>query len=233
MAYETSLEIVALRVSFNNVDQKNAIHEIEMKYKSDLKDAENQKLAVELAASRQKLAGRNLLLIIISLSLAIFAYLLYTKHKLNRGLHNSYKVLMKDYKEKANKRKVPAIQDEEEDEKEAAVIFAKLKQYFAENEPFLNSSIRVNDIAEGIEVTPKEISSSLKKYRYVNFKNFVNEYRVEKAKELLEYETTQHLTIAAIGAMAGFGNKQSFYSEFESITGVTPGYFRSNFIDQP
>jgi len=71
MAYETSLEIVALRDSFNNVDQKNAIHEIEMKYKSDLKDAENQKLAVELAASRQKLAGRNLLLIIISLSLAI------------------------------------------------------------------------------------------------------------------------------------------------------------------
>ena len=233
MAYETSLEIVALRDSFNNVDQKNAIHEIEMKYKSDLKDAENQKLAVELAASRQKLAGRNLLLIIISLSLAIFAYLLYTKHKLNRGLHNAYKVLMKDYKEKANKRKVPAVQAEEEEKNDEAVIFAKLEQYFAENEPFLNSSIRVNDIAEGIEVTPKEISSALKKYRYANFSNFVNEYRVERAKELLEDEATQHLTIAAIGAMAGFGNKQSFYSEFESITGVTPGYFRSNFIDQP
>ena len=105
----------------------------------------------------------------------------------------------------------------------------QIREFFEKSEPFLNPGIRVGDIAEKLKMNPREISLILKKNNFANFSSFVNEYRVERARQLFQNEEYKYLTVEAIGEMAGFGSKQSFYLVFETITGVKPGFYRSKF----
>jgi AraC-like DNA-binding protein len=60
----------------------------------------------------------------------------------------------------------------------------------------------------------------------MNFKTFVNSYRIREALRLLAEPEFQHYKIEAIGKQAGFGSKASFYSAFSSVTGSQPSEHR-------
>jgi AraC-like DNA-binding protein len=53
-----------------------------------------------------------------------------------------------------------------------------------------------------------------------SFTNLINEYRIEKAKELLE--TENNFTVEGIGYESGFNSKSTFFTTFKKITGKTP-----------
>ena len=57
-----------------------------------------------------------------------------------------------------------------------------------------------------------------------NFTIFVNEYRINQAKELIV--TDKHLKLESIGYACGFNSKSTFYSAFKKITGMTPAQFK-------
>lgn len=56
--------------------------------------------------------------------------------------------------------------------------------------------------------------------------DFVNEYRINYAKELLLDQKRQDLTVLEILYDAGFNSKSSFNTEFKKRTGVTPTEYR-------
>ena len=224
-AYEISKELQLLQDSFLNIEKQKVIREMELKYASNLKEVENKNLIDKLEARERELTVRNLLLIVISISLTIFGYLLHTKNKLNRGLNYAYKVLQSESREKSKSNNSVTQIEKSEDAK----VMMQIREFFEKSEPFLNPSIRVGDIAEKLKMNPREISLILKKNNFANFSSFVNEYRVERARQLFQNEEYKYLTVEAIGEMAGFGSKQSFYLVFETITGVKPGFYRSKF----
>ncbi len=56
--------------------------------------------------------------------------------------------------------------------------------------------------------------------------DFVNEYRINHAKNLLLDQKQQDLSVLEILYDAGFNSKYSFNTEFKKRTGVTPTEYR-------
>ncbi len=55
---------------------------------------------------------------------------------------------------------------------------------------------------------------------------FVNEYRIEAAKNLLHNPLFNKYSVEAIGMEAGFKSKSAFYTAFNTSLGMSPGTFR-------
>jgi len=61
-----------------------------------------------------------------------------------------------------------------------------------------------------------------------HFFDFVNEFRIEKAKSLLTNPAKQDLTIQEILYEVGFNSKSSFNTAFKKHCGLTPTQYRKS-----
>lgn len=103
----------------------------------------------------------------------------------------------------------------------------QIKKYMAEQEPYLEPKFSLQDIASRIEMPLREVSVLINRYMGQHFFDFVNEYRIKKAKELLKNATRNELTIQQILFDAGFNSKSSFNTAFKKNTGLTPTEYRN------
>ncbi|MCO6477541.1 MAG: helix-turn-helix transcriptional regulator [Phaeodactylibacter sp.] len=101
-----------------------------------------------------------------------------------------------------------------------------LVRYMETQEPFLDEGLKLDDVAAAISTPAHHISEVLSNELHTNFFDFVNGYRVEKAKALLRSPETREAKILAIAFDAGFGNKSTFNRVFKKFTGLTPGQYR-------
>lgn len=122
------------------------------------------------------------------------------------------------------------IQQNTFDEK---IIFEKdkrildiLTNLMEEQELYLDPDLKLNDIARKIGVHRNIISKIINQYWKVNFFQCVNNYRIEKAKELLLDPNYKHLSIEGIAKSVGFNSKSVFNPLFKKKYGVTPSNFR-------
>ncbi len=126
------------------------------------------------------------------------------------------------FKPKKSKKKL-----NEHDEKLLQSIYNKLILLQEEEKVFLSKSIKVADLASRLNQNEKTISRSINKYSNGNFNTFINSFRVQYSKELLQSGRLNHYTIEAIAEECGFANKVSFYNAFKSDTGMSPKQFRA------
>lgn len=131
--------------------------------------------------------------------------------------------LLKPISDVAPKKKSSPIID---DEKNKQIEF--LKDYMVEKEPYLDSSLTIQDLAEQLNMPVKDLSALINLYMNKHFFDFVNEYRIEKAKEILKDPSQKELTILEILYQVGFNSKSSFSTSFKKYTGTTPTDFRKN-----
>ncbi|SHK77294.1 AraC-type DNA-binding protein [Chishuiella changwenlii] len=103
-----------------------------------------------------------------------------------------------------------------------------LKEFMIKNEPYLDSSLTIQNLAEQVEMPVKELSALINLYMNKHFFDFINEYRIEKAKEILKNPSKKELTILEILYEVGFNSKSSFSTSFKKYTGTTPTDFRKN-----
>ncbi|WP_426475122.1 helix-turn-helix domain-containing protein [Chryseobacterium balustinum] len=113
-----------------------------------------------------------------------------------------------------------------DDEKNKQIEF--LKKFMIEKEPYLDSSLTIQDLSEQVKMPVKDLSTLINLYMDKHFFDFVNEYRIEKAKEILKNPLQKELTILEILYEVGFNSKSSFSTSFKKHTGKTPTDFRKN-----
>lgn len=116
----------------------------------------------------------------------------------------------------------PAIDDQKNKQ-----ILA-LKEFMVEQEPYLDSSLTIQDLAEQVKMPVKDLSALINLYMNKHFFDFINEYRIEKAKEILKDSSQKDVTILEILYQVGFNSKSSFSTSFKKYTGKTPTDFRKN-----
>ena len=116
----------------------------------------------------------------------------------------------------------PAIDDQKNKQ-----ILA-LKEFMIEKEPYLDSSLTIQDLAEQVKIPVKDLSALINLYMNKHFFDFINEYRIEKAKEILKDSSQKDVTILEILYQVGFNSKSSFSTSFKKYTGTTPTDFRKN-----
>lgn len=239
-AYHISQKNKRLKDSIFALEKLKAIHEKEILYESNLKEVRNEYLSKSLKEKEKQLQFRNWMLGCISILILILLYLFLYKSKLNKELQLAHKVLMTRYKEE--RKKLTALRDQLDGfdgqgqkllsrGQQNLEIMNSLRSFFTTTEPFLNPKLRISDVSQALNLQAPEVSTALRSNGYANFSNFVNEFRVEKVKKMLEDPKYNQFTISSIGEFAGFGSKQGFYNVFETYTGVKPGYYRKHITE--
>jgi AraC-like DNA-binding protein len=93
-----------------------------------------------------------------------------------------------------------------------------------EKELFLNPDFSLEEAAKELKVTRHVLSQYVNEILGKSFSNLIKEYRIEKAKKLLE--TEKNYTIESLGYDSGFTSKSTFFTAFKKATGLTPAEYQ-------
>jgi len=107
--------------------------------------------------------------------------------------------------------------------------FLRISSMMIDKKLYKNADLKVSDLAEFSGLSTRNISTIIKTFNDTNFYDFINSYRIEEAKRLLESEN-EDLTILTILYEAGFNSKSVFNTVFKKMVGVTPSAYRKNYL---
>lgn len=105
-------------------------------------------------------------------------------------------------------------------------ILLKLNTEMREEQPYLNPKLTLNTLAERINVSPHHLSQVLNEQLHKTYYEWIAEYRVSAAKDLLTSKKYTHYKLEEIGKLAGFNSRSVFYKAFKKLEGVAPSKFR-------
>ena len=91
------------------------------------------------------------------------------------------------------------------------------------NTNLASRSLNINSVSEHFKLSANYIDERVKTETELNYIDYVNQKRVEKAKDLLK---TTDEKIFEISKSCGFKSSESFIETFETITNLTPNNFR-------
>ncbi len=104
----------------------------------------------------------------------------------------------------------------------------ELKTILSESEPFLNPHLSLSDLAQMIGIPANQLSQVLNAGFDQNFSEFINTYRIQYFKKLLQNPEKQNFTILALAYESGFNSKTAFNTFFKRSEGMTPkAYLKS------
>ena len=106
-------------------------------------------------------------------------------------------------------------------------IAHKLENAIRAEKIYSNPNLSLRILSKHIGILPNYVSQALNGELGLNFFDFVNNERVEAAKELLK---SSDATVLSIAYEVGFNSRSSFYTAFKKVTGETPVSFRKNQI---
>ncbi len=109
---------------------------------------------------------------------------------------------------------------------EVKVLAARIKDYLNQNKPYLESDFRMSNLESGLGSPAYSLSHAINKELNTNFKDLVNQKRVEEAQKRLQDPEFKLLTYEAIAMDCGFNSATTFYRAFKKHTGKTPKQFQ-------
>lgn len=90
---------------------------------------------------------------------------------------------------------------------------------------FLRSNLTLDELSLEMGMSKKALSSFLNNRLNQNFYFYVNSFRIDKARNLLQ---SSDLSIKEIAFECGFVNDSHFNRIFKQHVGITPKQFRQN-----
>ncbi|MBB2184375.1 AraC family transcriptional regulator [Lachnospiraceae bacterium MD1] len=99
-------------------------------------------------------------------------------------------------------------------------ILEKIQRHLEEN---YSMDISLDTVAEVVNLSTSYLSFIFKEISGKNFVDYVNEFRIEKAKQLLD-ETS--FNVAQIAEQVGYNSANSFSKVFKKYVGISPGQYR-------
>lgn len=110
------------------------------------------------------------------------------------------------------------------EDEEAQMLHDRLHQLMTERQLYKDANLKLAEMAGKLNILPHRLSQLINDNLGKNFTLFVNEYRIDHAKELISSDS--HFKLESIGYECGFNSKSTFYSTFKRITGMTPAQFK-------
>lgn len=104
-------------------------------------------------------------------------------------------------------------------------LWQRICQLMDEQQFFLNSNLKLADVAAALDTNSRYISATIKQYRDCTFSDFVTAYRVGHAQQLMSEQPDKK--ISAVATESGFSGQSSFFRAFKTVTGMTPTEWRN------
>lgn len=109
--------------------------------------------------------------------------------------------------------------------------YQRLLDFMKEEEPYIDNNLTLSKLASELKIHPRTLSETIKKETQLNFNQFVNQYRIEKAKTLLLSPDYDNYSMLGIATAAGFNSKTTFNTTFKQTTSRTPSDFKRMYLN--
>lgn len=169
------------------------------------------------------LTDRTILYVVIkAIMLVVWFYFFYKALFLkNIRLEHSFK----------NGWDLPSNDDEEEDDDDEEQRGALFKRYaeevnawFEREKPYLNDDLRLTDLQRVFPISRSYLSQLFNKELGMSFSDYVNQFRVEESKRLMDAEPLA--SIQEIAERSGFHSMSTFRRAFIKQTGIVPSEYK-------
>ena len=118
-------------------------------------------------------------------------------------------------------------------EDEAMLLLEKLDILIRSKEVHLLHNLNEKKLAELIGVPSYYMSILLNDHLNKTFAEYINNLRIEHAKQLLKEDKDAILTNFAIALDCGYSTESTFYVNFKKITGMTPKQYKESINAAP
>ncbi|MFZ6051393.1 helix-turn-helix domain-containing protein [Halocola ammonii] len=109
---------------------------------------------------------------------------------------------------------------------EIETLKKRVVQTFEVDQLYLDENLKLQDLADRVELSSRQLSELLNQHLNITFYDLVNDYRVEAVKEKLHSGEAQNLTLLAIAYDSGFKSKTSFNRVFKAKTNYSPSQYK-------
>lgn len=111
---------------------------------------------------------------------------------------------------------------------ELEVMKSNLIQLMDNKKPFLDPELSLFKLASQLNISSHILSYIINNSCGENFHQFINRYRIEEAKKMIQNSNMRHFSLMGIGFEVGFNSKTVFNTTFKKSTGQTPSEFKNN-----
>lgn len=113
---------------------------------------------------------------------------------------------------------------------ECAQLQSKLNAFMCSHEPFLEENLTSLELAEALGISSYQLSQVLNTGLHQSFYDYINGYRAEKARQIIDQNPEALTPMLDIGIEAGFSNKTTFYKYFKKSFEKTPLQYKKSAI---
>lgn len=118
--------------------------------------------------------------------------------------------------------------EEEEDETQRGILFKRYAEevnaWFEREKPYLNDDLRLTDLQRVFPISRSYLSQLFNKELGMSFSDYVNRFRVEESKRLMDAEPLA--SIQEIAERSGFHSISTFRRAFIKQTGMVPSEYK-------
>lgn len=152
------------------------------------------------------------------LNIIVVYYLLYSE--LSFAFYTRYHKV-KDTEVIRSKSKSSASIEKEIDVEQLRKYAQEIEDYLASSEAYINPNLSLNELANTMGISSKNLSKAINTILNRNFFNLINSYRIEKSKYLLVSKKEMGLTLDTIAEKCGFNSRFTLNAAFKKETGLT------------
>jgi AraC-like DNA-binding protein len=104
------------------------------------------------------------------------------------------------------------------------ILYAELREMIENKKLYLNPELNLQKVIKLLGTNKKYLYEAISSNSDDNFRNFINRYRVDYAKRMIEENVRkkEETNISDLFSFCGFNNATSFFRTFKTITGLTP-----------
>jgi AraC-like DNA-binding protein len=109
---------------------------------------------------------------------------------------------------------------------QSTALMQRLTELMTEKQLFTKPDLTIEDISVQAGDSYRNVSAAINNCEGINFKAWVNSFRIQEAKQLIHEGYLLQHTTDALAQATGFSSRISFYRAFKKQTGQSPTDFR-------
>lgn len=102
------------------------------------------------------------------------------------------------------------------------MLMEEIERLVREKALYKTQDLSIANVATLCGKSHRVVSTAINHCRGINFKTYINEYRVAEAARLIENGWLSHHTLEALASETGFAGRVNLYRAFKRKTGVSP-----------
>lgn len=110
-------------------------------------------------------------------------------------------------------------------------IALQMETCMKEKRPYLDPFCNLGYLSGILQIPAHHLAYYFREVKQQSFTDYRNEWRITHARSLMEEGKAKKLTIDAIGRLSGFSSRNTFFTAFKKIEGITPGLFLDQIPD--